>query len=68
MDRRLRRSEGGECALPVYGQGLREGLRARVYGQIAPCEMRTPCLRADIALRNAYPLFTGKNDPKMSDI
>ena len=30
---------------------------AQVYGQ---------GLRADIALRNAYPLFTGKNDPKMS--
>ena len=25
-------------------------------------------LRADSAVRNAYPLFTGKNDPKMSDI
>ena len=24
-------------------------------------------LRANSAVRNAYPLFTGKNDPKMSD-
>jgi hypothetical protein len=30
---------------------------AQVYGQ---------GLRADIALRIAYPLFRGKNDPKMS--
>ncbi len=27
---------------------------------------KAPGLRADIALRIAYPLFTGKNDPKMS--
>ncbi len=26
-----------------------------------------PGLRADIALRIAYPLFRGKNDPKISD-
>jgi len=30
----------------VYGRGLRERFMGGVYGQIAPCEMRTPCLRA----------------------
>ena len=38
---------------------LTAGFTGRVTGQ---------GLRANIALRNAHPLFTGKNDPKMSDI
>ena len=38
----------------VYGRGFTGG----VYGR---------GLRADIAVRNAYPLFTGKNDPHLSD-
>ena len=41
------------------GKGLRARVTGKVYGQ---------GLRADIAFRNAHPLFTGKNDPKMSDI
>ena len=49
------RSAGGVLRERVKADGLRARFTGKVYGQIAPCEMRTP-------------LLTGKNDPKMSDI
>ena len=39
------------------------GLRLEVYG----FRFTASGLRADSAVRNANPLFTGKNDPKLSD-
>ena len=46
------------------GQRILHGFRA-VCGACSDLQT-VPPLRADIALRNADPLVTGKNDPKMS--
>ena len=56
-----------QCRWKVIAYGVKPTGFPRFSPACGACsDLQTvPPLRADIALRNADPLFTGKNDPKM---